>query len=63
MLALIFHRLQDTTLHLDGLKNAWDWVGTNVSLITTPKKNHFVRQVAAELVTRTMRWRLLDRAQ
>lgn len=58
---LIFHGLQDTALHSDGLNNTWDWVDNNVTVVTTPKANHFVQQDAAELVTRTMRWWLLDR--
>ena len=58
---LIFHGLQDTALHSDGLNNTWDWVDNNVTLVTTPKANHFVQQDAADLVTRTMRWWLLDR--
>ena len=61
MPVLIFHGLQDTALHSDGLNNTWDWVDNNVTLVTTPKANHFVQQDAADLVTRTMRWWLLDR--
>ena len=60
---LIFHGLQDTALHSDGLNNTWDWVDNNVTLVTTPKANHFVQQDAADLVTRTMRWWLLDRTE
>ena len=41
---LIFHGLQDTALHSDGLNNTWDWVDNNVTLVTTPKANHFVQQ-------------------
>ena len=58
---LIFHGLQDTALHSDGLNNTWDWVDNDMTMVTTPKANHFVQQDAADLVTRTMRWWLLDR--
>ena len=59
---LIFHGLQDTALHSDGLNNTWDWIDNDVTLVTTPEANHFVQQDAADLVTRTMRWWLLDRS-
>ena len=59
---LIFHGLQDTALHSNGLNNTWDWIDNDVTLVTTPEANHFVQQDAADLVTRTMRWWLLDRS-
>lgn len=58
---LIFHGLQDTALHSNGLNNTWDWVDNDVTVVTTPEANHFVQQDAPDLVTRTMRWWLLDR--
>ena len=60
---LMFHGLQDTALHSNGLNNTWDWIDNDVTLVTAPEANHFVQQDAAELVTRTMRWWLLDRSQ
>ena len=60
---LMFHGLQDKALHSNGLNNTWDWIDNYVTLVTAPEANHFVQQDAAELVTRTMRWWLLDRSQ
>ena len=59
----MFHGLQDTALHSNGLNNTWDWIDNDVTLVTAPEADHFVQQDAAELVTRTMRWWLLDRSQ
>ena len=60
---LMFHGLQDTALHSNRLNNTWDWIDNDVTLVTAPEADHFVQQDAAELVTRTMRWWLLDRSQ
>ncbi len=58
---LVFHGLQDTALHSDGLNNTWDWIDADLTIVTTPDAGHFVQQDAAELVTGTMRWWLLER--
>ena len=42
---LIFHGLQDTALHSDGLNNTWDWVDNNVTLVTTPTANHLYNKM------------------
>jgi len=60
---LVFHGLQDTALHSDGLNNTWDWNDADTTIVTAPEANHFVQQDAAELVTGTMRWWLLARPQ
>jgi len=52
---LVFHGLEDTALHSDGLNNTWDWVDKDLTLVTVPGAGHFVQQDAAELVTSTMR--------
>jgi pimeloyl-ACP methyl ester carboxylesterase len=52
---LVFHGLDDTALHSDGLNNTWDWVDKDLTLVTVPGAGHFVQQDAAELVTSTMR--------
>jgi len=52
---LMFHGLDDTALHSDGLNNTWDWVDKDLTLVTVPGAGHFVQQDAAELVTSTMR--------
>jgi pimeloyl-ACP methyl ester carboxylesterase len=61
MPVLIFHGLQDTALHSDGLNNTWDWIDSDLTLVTSPGAGHFVQQDSAELVTSTLRWWLLAR--
>ncbi len=61
MPVLIFHGLQDTALHSNGLNNTWDWINADTTIVTAPEAGHFVQQDAAELVTSTMRWWLLAR--
>jgi pimeloyl-ACP methyl ester carboxylesterase len=60
---LIFHGLEDTALHSDGLNNTWDWIEQDLTIVTVPGAGHFVQQDAPELVTSTMRWWLLARQQ
>ena len=61
MPVLIFHGLQDTALHSDGLNNTWDWIDADTTIVTAPEASHFVQQDAAELVTSTMKWWLMAR--
>ncbi len=61
MPVLVFHGLQDTALHSDGLNNTWDWIDADLTIVTTPEAAHFVQQDAAELVTSTMQWWLKAR--
>ena len=56
---LIFHGLDDTALHSDGLNNTWDWNDSGTTIVAVPGANHFVQQDAAETVTNTLRWWLL----
>ena len=58
---LVFHGLQDQALHSDGLNNTWDWIDSDLTIVTAPDAGHFIQQDAAELVTDTMRWWLLMR--
>jgi pimeloyl-ACP methyl ester carboxylesterase len=58
---LIFHGLEDTALHSDGLNNTWDWIDQDVTIVSAPGAGHFVQQDAADLVTSTMKWWLLAR--
>ena len=58
---LMFHGLEDTALHSDGLNNTWDWIGQDLTIVSAPGAGHFVQQDAAELVTTTMKWWLLAR--
>lgn len=61
MPVLVFHGLQDTALHSDGLNNTWDWIDADTTIVTAPNASHFVQQDAAELVTTTLKWWLLAR--
>ena len=58
---LIFHGLEDTALHSDGLNNTWDWAEKDVTIVTVPGAGHFVQQDAPTLVSETMRWWLSNR--
>jgi len=60
---LVFHGLEDTALTSDALNNTWDWIDSDLTLVTVPGAGHFVQQDAAEFVTRTMRWWLDARHQ
>jgi epoxide hydrolase 4 len=55
MPVLMFHGLNDTALHANGLSGTWDWVEKDLTIVTVPGAGHFVQQDAAELVTGTMR--------
>ncbi|MCG8412819.1 MAG: alpha/beta hydrolase [Pseudomonadales bacterium] len=57
---LVFHGLEDTALHSDGLNNTWDWNDSATTIVAVPGAAHFVQQDAAETVTSTMRWWLLN---
>ena len=61
MPVLMFHGLNDTALHSDGLSGTWKWLEKDLTLVTVPGAGHFVQQDAAELVTSTMQWWLAMR--
>ena len=63
MPVLMFHGLDDTALHSDGLNNTWDWLDSDLTLVTVPGANHFVQSDAADLVSTTMKWWLLSRVE
>lgn len=58
---LVFHGLEDTALHSDGLNNTWDWNDADTTIVAVPGAGHFVQQDAAGMVTDTLRWWLLSR--
>lgn len=58
---LQFHGLQDTAVDKDGLKDTWNWIATDYSLVTTPAAGHFIQWEAEALVSQTMKSWLLDR--
>ena len=61
MPVLQFHGLKDTAVDKDGLKNTWDWVDRDYTLVTVPTVGHWVQLEAAGLVSKTMRAWLLAR--
>ena len=58
---LQFHGLEDWALHHHGLNNTWEWLESDYTLVTVPNAGHWVHHDAADLVTSTIRWWLLDR--
>ncbi len=63
MPVLIFHGLKDYALLADGLNHTWDWIGADLTLVTTPNAAHFVHHDASALVTTTLQWWLRARTQ
>jgi pimeloyl-ACP methyl ester carboxylesterase len=61
MPVLQFHGLKDTAVDKDGLKNTWDWIAADYTLVTIPSSGHWVQSEAAELVSSTMKAWLLAR--
>ena len=60
---LQFHGLKDTAVDKDGLKNTWDWIAADYTLVTIPSSGHWVQSEASELVSSTMKAWLLARAR
>jgi pimeloyl-ACP methyl ester carboxylesterase len=59
---LQFHGLQDTAVDKDGLRDTWNWVTQDYSLVTTPSAGHFIQWEAKDLVSQTMKFWLLARS-
>lgn len=58
---LQFHGLMDSAVDKDGLKDTWNWITRDYTLVTVPDAGHFVQWDAADLVSETMQWWLLTR--
>jgi pimeloyl-ACP methyl ester carboxylesterase len=52
---LMIHGLKDPYLLPGTLNDTWEWVGSDLTLVTIPDAGHFVQQDAADLVTRIIR--------
>ncbi|HWQ31864.1 MAG TPA: alpha/beta hydrolase [Blastocatellia bacterium] len=52
---LMIHGLGDTALLPGALNNTWDWLESDLTLVTIPGSGHFVQQDASDLVTRSIR--------
>ena len=55
MPVLQFHGLNDRAVHRDGLRDTWNWVDADYTLVTLPGVGHFVQSDAAEVVSSTIR--------
>jgi pimeloyl-ACP methyl ester carboxylesterase len=51
---LLIHGLGDEALLPAALNDTWNWINSDLTLVTIPHAGHFVHQDAAPLVTRTM---------
>jgi epoxide hydrolase 4 len=51
---LLIHGLKDQALLPAALNETWNWIDSDLTLVTIPGAGHFVQQDAADLVTRTM---------
>ncbi len=51
---LLIHGLKDQALLAVALNDTWNWVDSDLTLVTIPGAGHFVQQDAAQLVTRTI---------
>lgn len=61
MPVLQFHGLKDTAVDKDGLRDTWNWIDSDYTLVTVPQSGHWVQREAADLVTTTMKWWLKAR--
>lgn len=55
MPVLMIHGLDDPFLLHGALNNTWDWLESDLTLVTIPKAGHFVQQDASDMVTRSMK--------
>jgi pimeloyl-ACP methyl ester carboxylesterase len=51
---LLIHGLKDEALLPGALNDTWNWIDSDLTLVTIPAAGHFVQQDASDLVTRTM---------
>jgi len=58
---LQFHGLQDKAVDKDGLRDTWNWINEDYTLVTIPSSNHWVQREAADMVSNTMLWWLKSR--
>lgn len=51
---LMFHGLEDAALLPGALSGTWDWIDSDLTLVTIPGASHFVQQDAPEIINETM---------
>ena len=61
MPVLQFHGLKDKAVDKDGLRDTWNWIDEDCTLVTIPSSGHWVQRDAADIVCNTMRWWLKSR--
>ena len=61
MPVLQFHGLKDKAVDKDGLRDTWNWIDEDYTLVTIPSSGHWVQRDAADIVSNTMRWWLKSR--
>jgi pimeloyl-ACP methyl ester carboxylesterase len=61
MPVLQFHGLKDKAVDKDGLRDTWNWINEDYTLVTIPSSGHWVQREAADLVNTTMLWWLKSR--
>ena len=61
MPVLQFHGLQDTAVDKDGLRDTWNWINADYTLVTIPGSGHWVQHEASDIVNNTMLWWLKSR--
>ena len=54
MPVLQFHGLQDKAVDKDGLRDTWNWIDADYTLVTVPDRGHWIQREAADLVSQTM---------
>jgi len=52
---LMIHGLKDWALLPGALNNTWEWLESDLTLVTIPNAAHFVQQDASDMVTRSMK--------
>jgi epoxide hydrolase 4 len=52
---LMIHGLADWALLPGALNNTWEWLESDLTLVTIPKAGHFVQQDASDMVTRSIK--------
>jgi epoxide hydrolase 4 len=52
---LMIHGLDDWALLPGALNNTWEWLESDLTLVTIPKAGHFVQQDASDMVTRSIK--------
>ena len=52
---------QDTAVDKDGLRDTWNWINQDYTLVTMPNHGHWIQNEAADMVSTTMEWWLKAR--